>query len=355
MKRQYLDSPLHSGKCPPWLFVKMRKLARLISEAVIVEYGPDEFLKKLTSAFWFQAFGSVLAFDWHSSGLTTTVCGALKEAFKDLSEYGMYVCGGKGGVSRKTPSEIESIGDKKGFSPENLIYASKMSAKVDSSCLQDGFELYHHTFIFTDSGNWGVIQQGMSKQGRWARRYHWLSEGLKSFVSEPHKEISSNKKLFTFNMVDKEVDSAREGSVKVACSLPDENLSFVNKMRGYKLPRRHQVLMQDINSKYLNKILLKTYEKKPENFQSLIETRGVGAKTVRALALISELVHGSSLSFKDPARFSFAHGGKDGYPYRVHTGHYQKTIDILDRAVKKSRIERNDKVKALRRLHSFYQ
>jgi len=349
-----LDLPLHGGKCPAWLFERMKRLTRAICRIIINEHGRDLLLERLSEAFWFQAFGCVLGFDWHSSGLTTTVCGALKEAFKDLNDYGVFVCGGKGGTSRKTPREIENIASKIGFDPAHLIYSSRITAKVDSSCLQDGFQLYHHSFIFTRDGHWTVIQQGMSPSSRWARRYHWSSQGLSSFVVEPHKDIVTDKKFLTLNMVAKEIENTRRACAEVSLHKPEDNIRIIDNTGIDKLPQRHRILFSDISSKNLSKIFLKTYQEKPEDFEKLLSLPGVGPKTIRSLALISELVYGAPLSFRDPARFSFAHGGKDGYPYKINVSHYQKTIDILDKVVKKSKIGRTDKVKALRRLYSFH-
>ena len=354
MSNATLDLPLHTGKCPSWLFKQMRKLARVICEIIINEQGTDFLLERLSEAFWLQAFGCVLGFDWHSSGLTTTVCGALKEACKDLSGYGVFVCGGKGATSRKTPREIEDICYNLGIDPSPLVYASRITAKVDNSCLQDGFQLYHHSFIFTKDKTWTVIQQGMSSSGQWARRYHWLSKGLGSFVVEPHKDIVTDKKLATLNMVAAEIDEARKACVKSSAHEPSENLKILNNIDKNKLPSRHCIIFSDINPKNLSKIFLKTYEAKPLDFQSLLSLQGVGPRTIRALALISELVYAAPLSFRDPARFSFAHGGKDGYPYSINRIYYNKTIDLLNRAVNKAKAERTDKIKALRRLYRFY-
>ncbi|MCD6539643.1 MAG: DUF763 domain-containing protein [Candidatus Omnitrophica bacterium] len=355
MQRKRIDLPLHSGRCPFWLFEKMRKLAGLISQIIIEEKGPDFFLERLSSPFWFQAFGCVLGFDWHSSGLTTTVCGALKEAFKDLKGLGIYVCGGKGLTSRKTPQEIKAIAEKKGFNPEKLIFASKFTAKVDNNCVQDGFQLYHHSFIFSKEGRWIVIQQGMKDS--WARRYHWDSQSLTSFIKEPHRGIVSDKFFLTLNLVDKEKDSLRNSMKELSQRAPHKNLKDIIKIKENQtqLPLRHRILIEDINPKRLEETFLITYEKRPHNFQALLGLEGVGLKTLRALALISDLIYGEPLSFKDPARFSFAHGGKDGYPYKISLPHYQKTIEVLERAIKKAKVERQDKFKALKRLHSFYK
>ena len=358
MKRSgQIDLPLHTGRAPRWLFERMVCLARCIAEVIVIEFGRDYLLKQLSDPLWFQSFGCILGFDWHSSGLTTTVCGALKEAFKDVNEYGIYFCGGKGATSRKTPGEISQIGQDLSFDPQGLIYTSKVVAKVDNNALQDGFNLYHHSFIFTADSKWTVIQQGMSndEQG-WARRYHWCSDGLSSFVDEPHKGIVSDKNFLTLNLVDKDSNSLRDLMVSLSGRKASQNLIDIVSLKKekHKLPRRHQVLIDDVNPDYLDKIFLKTYERKPEDFESLLSMEGVGAKTLRALALVSDLVYGKSVSFKDPARYSYAHGGKDGYPYKIEAEDYDRTVTILEKAVNKAKIEHTVRVKALRRLHKFY-
>ena len=353
LKTSSLSLPLHNGKCPAWLFAKMKKLGALISEAIICEYGPEVFLEKLSSAWWLQAFGCVLGFDWHSSGLTTTTCGALKEANPILNRYGVYVCGGKAKAALKTPQEIARFAALSGKDPAPLIYASRLSAKVDNSALLDGFQLYHHNFIFTQN-QWIVIQQGMDKTSRFARRYHWSSKTLKSFTQQPQKEIITSRKMFTLNMVAKEAEAAQIASAFLAQRRPEKNLKEIETIKASRLPPRHRILIKDINPQHLKKIFLKTYEKKPQNFEQLLGIEGVGPKTIRALALISELIYAKPLSFYDPARFSFAHGGKDGYPYKVNLATYQKSLDILQRALVKAKIERSDRLKALRRIYYFY-
>ncbi len=351
-----LDLPLHTGKAPRWLFEKMKYLARGIVEVILIERGRDFLLARLSEPFWFQCFGCILGFDWHSSGLTTTVCGALKEALRHLDDAGIYVCGGKGATSRKTPEEISSIAGKLAKDPTPLIYSSKMVAKVDNNALQDGFDLYHHTFIFTDDFKWTVIQQGMRKEGVWARRYHWYSEDLRSFVNNPHRGIIGDASPLTLNMVDDDIDSLHTMVTQLSHRPPEENIKEVVSLQENinSLPRRHQILLSDVNPKYLDKIFLTTYERKPNEFLQLLHMDGVGKKTIRALALISDLIYGEKVSFRDPARFSFAHGGKDGYPYRIKLEEYQKSIDILDAVVKEAKLQRTDKIKALRRLHRFY-
>ncbi|MCM8786614.1 MAG: DUF763 domain-containing protein [Candidatus Omnitrophica bacterium] len=356
-KTGILELPLHTGKAPRWLFEKMVILARCIAQVIIIEFGRDCFLKRLADPLWFQAFGCVLGFDWHSSGLTTTTCAALKEAFYSLGEYKVFICGGKGRTSRKTPSQIGEIGQNLGKNLDNLVYISRLVAKVDNNALQDGFELYHHTFVFTDELKWTVIQQGMSSDSLgWARRYHWHSEKLQSFIKKPHTGISSDKFFLTLNLVDDNIQKAQNVITELSWRKKEENIKdfllLYNNIN--KLPQRHRLLLSDINPKFLDKIFLKTYEKKPTNFENLLSLEGVGKKTLRALALISELIYGTNLSYFDPARYSFAHGGKDGYPYKINLARYQSTIDILKKAIQQAKIERSDRIKALRRLYRFY-
>jgi len=348
--------PLHRGKTPRWLFERMKRLSLQIISVIIEEFGTAVLLEKLSSPLWFQAFGCVLGFDWHSSGLTTTVCGALKEALKKQAEdLGIFVCGGKGGTSRKTPQELIEWQEKLCIDTQDLIYASRMSAKIDNNCLQDGFNLYHHVFMFDKHKNWIVIQQGMSEEG-WARRYHWSSQKLKSFTIEPHSGIISKANLFTLNLVDKDMHSTQELIVQLSHRPPSQNIKDINCLLTSfnKLPSRHRILLKDINVNKLKSIYLKTYESKPQDFEKLIAQEGVGPKTLRALALISELIYGAPLSFRDPARFSFAHGGKDGVPYKVNKKQYDTSIDILEKAVKKARLGYTDRLKALRTLYKFY-
>lgn len=353
MKTGVANLPLHYGKAPSWLFSRMKELARQITLIIIEEHGPDEFLNRLSDPFWFQAFGCVLGFDWHSSGLTTTVCGALKEALKDISkEAGIFVCGGKGRLSRKTPREIEEIGLKGllNADTDRLIYSSRMSAKVDSAALQDGYQLYHHSFIFTSKGNWTVIQQGMNTLTRWARRYHWLGKGLDSFVCEPHKAVCCDHNGPVFNMIARESADCRTTSTILSKQEPKKVIAEFKGIKRLSLSRRHPVSLSDIRPENLERILTKTYEKKPADFEQLLGIEGVGPKTVRALSLISELIYGNTVSCRDPVRFSFAHGGKDGHPYPVNKIKYDMSIQILKGAVNKANIDRSEKLKALKRL-----
>src|SRR3990170_3012209 len=355
MRTGMANLPLHYGKAPPWLFEKMKNLAREITIFVVSEFGPDEMLKKLSDPFWFQAFGSVLGFDWHSSGLTTTVCGALKEALKGSEkDFGLFIAGGKGRTSRKTPSEIEEFGSLISTDPAKLVYASKMAAKVDNNALQDGYQLYHHTFIFTAHGSWSVIQQGMNPANRFARRYHWLSHGVRDFVCEPHSAICGDKTEAPLNMVARESEEARKTSTLLAQEKPAALLKDLEKIKTLDLPARHEVLVKDVHPERIKKIFLKTYERKPENFEQLLGMEGVGAKTIRALTLISELVYGTAPSFQDPVKFSFAHGGKDGYPYPVDKENYENSIEILTKVLAQAKLGSTDKLKALKKLNAFY-
>jgi len=329
-------------------------LARQITEACVEEFGPQEFLRKISSPFWFQALGAVLGFDWHSSGLTTTVCAALKEGIKGIEkDIGIFIAGGKGRISRKTPEEIDRYGKFIEIDPDKLIYASRMAAKVDSAGLQDGYTLYHHAFFFTVDGSWAVVQQGMNEQTRYARRYHWLGEELDDFVCEPHNAICAEKvHNKVLNMVALDSEQARNMSTILAREKPDKVIKEISKLDSLTLPRRHPILLADIDRKRLRKILIETYERQPENFETLLSMRGVGAKTIRALSLVSELIYGKQPSFKDPARFSFAHGGKDGHPYPVDKSNYESTIEVLERAISLAKIGNKEKLAAIRRLHN---
>ncbi|HNX90670.1 MAG TPA: DUF763 domain-containing protein [Candidatus Omnitrophota bacterium] len=357
MRKGIAHLPLHGGKAPAWLFSRMTLLAREISWILCYEFGPHEFLRKLADPFWFQAFGCVLGFDWHSSGVTTTVCGAVKEGLKDISkEIGVFACGGKGGTSRKTPLELEALAQKRliDANAEELKYASRMSAKVDNTAVQDGYQLYHHSFFVDKSGHWAVVQQGMNETTRWARRYHWLGEDLSDFVCEPHKAVCCDKKENNvLNMVATESNDARNMCADLSCVRPEKIVLEYTKIADLKMARHHEVLLKDIRPENLGKILLKTYEKQPKNFASLLDTQGVGPGTIRALAMVSEIIYGKAPSFKDPVRFSFAHGGKDGFPYPVNRERYDKSIQILRDAISKTKIGQPEKVKAIQRLSNL--
>jgi len=346
--------PLHYGKAPAWLFQRMKKLAREITIILVSDFGAEEFLKRLSDPFWFQSFGCVLGFDWHSSGVTTTVGGALKEGLRGLEkELGLAVAGGKGGTSRKTPSEIETFGQELLLPQDkirDLIYASKMSAKVDTSALQDGFQLYHHNFIFTSKGDWVVFQQGMNPDLKAARRYHWLSSSLKDFVEEPHAAICTEKKSTALDLTSKESKTTRDSNVELVKENFPTLLKDIKKLDNLILPKSHPIYPVNFDTKRLDKILRIISERKPEDFEKMLGLSGVGPKTILALTLISELIYGTKPSWKDPARYSFAHGGKDGFPYPVQKETYDQSIEILSSAIKKAKIERTEKLKALKAL-----
>jgi hypothetical protein len=334
----------------------MVALSREITIALITEFGQAEFLKRLSDPYWFQALGCVLGFDWHSSGLTTTVTGALKEGIKDIEEeLGIFIAGGKGKTSRKTPEQILYYANRYSINASPLIYASRMSAKIDNTAVQDGYQLYHHVFISTFKGEWAVVQQGMNPDNKKARRYHWLGEDIKDFVVEPHKAICSEARHRTLNMVALESEDARKISVVLSKEVPDKVIKEAKAISNLSLPERHNVKALDIDLKRFYKILTKTYERQPEDFESLLGIEGAGPKTIRALSLISELIYDKPPSYRDPARFSFAHGGKDGTPFPVDRKTYDKTIEIMKNAVQSSRIGNTEKIETVKRLNKYFQ
>jgi uncharacterized protein len=321
----------------------MVPLAREIVLFLASEFGREEVLRRLADPYWFQAFGCVLGFDWHSSGVTTTVCGALKEGLRGTEgELGIYVAGGKGATSRKTPAEITTACERLGRDPAPLVYASRISAKVDNSAVQDGYQLYHHSFVFTGTGDWCIVQQGMSDETSMARRYHWLSDSVTSYVNEPHAAVCCDARADTLNLVASESADVRAASAELARQQPEVTL--------LAMPRHHELAESDINPRYLHKILLRTYEKAPADFEALLGTEGVGAKTLRALALTAELVYGKRASHRDPARYAFAHGGKDGTPFPVDRATYDRTIEVMRSALNRAHLERSEKIRAFRRL-----
>ena len=348
--------PLHYGKAPYWLFDRMTKLAREITLFIVAEHGSEEMLRRISDPHWFQAFGCVLGFDWHSSGVTTTLCGALKEGLRGLEgELGLFIAGGKGRTSRRTPAEIENYGDAISADPSDLVYASRMTAKVDNSALQDGYQLYHHTFLFTRDGSWAVVQQGMNESNRYARRYHWLGEKVSDFVCEPHAAICSQGRGEVLNLVADESAPSRITITSIATEQsPEEILKDLKRIKSLDLPRRHHLSLQDINPDRISKGLFLIYERQPKGFEELLGLEGVGPKTIRALSLISELVYGVPASFRDPARYSFAHGGKDGHPFPVDRETYDKSIELMAQAVHKARIDNTEKRKALDRLNKGF-
>lgn len=354
MRTGVANSPLHGGFCPPWLFEQMQRLGAAMVEVIVEEFSPEEVLVRLSDPVWFQAFGCVLGFDWHSSGLTTVVSGALKEGLKDRqADLGLFFAGGKGKASRRTPQEIVAAVDQHGLSvsAEDLQFASRMAAKVDNAALQDGFQLYHHLFVFTADGTWAVIQQGMNDETGYARRYHWLSKGLDDFVVEPHAAVCGERATNVLNMTADEAGPARNASTALIDD-PHEVLRVLNEMREGKyvkqltLPRAHPVPQ----ASRLDKVLHRLYERRPADYAQLLGSEGVGPATVRALAMVAEVIYGTPPSRHDPVRYSFAHGGKDGHPKPVDREDYATSIHVLETALGRARIGQTDRLHALRRL-----
>lgn len=359
--------PLHYGRAPSWLTVRMKKLANEIVTIILDEYGTDNFLRRISDPFWFQAFGCALGYDWHSSGVTTVVTGILKEAILP-EEHGIAVCGGKGKISRQTPLEIENVGNRFGFSNgdiDALCYASKMSAKIDNAAIQAGYQLYHHAFFVAEDRKWAVIQQGMCLQDRTARRYHWLSENVSSFVVEPHNAIVGEaKRDAALNMTAKESEDCRKASVDIADEPTQKVMQMIDPTNQHMLDewlpldrdepvkkQRMTFLSMPININW--KVLREVYEFQPRNYEELLAIKGVGPATVRGLALIAELIYGTKPSWKDPVKYSFAYGGKDGVPFPVDRRAMDESTQMLKQAIEESKIGNNDRILSLQRLRKF--
>jgi uncharacterized protein len=355
---------------PVWLADRMTRLGAVIAQAIIYHYGRDEFLRRLANPFWFQSFGAVMGMDWHSSGITTSVIGALKRGLEPAAdELGVHVCGGRGKHSRKTPDELVAIGERVGFDGLAVASLSRLVAKVDSAAVQDGFDLYLHGFIVTDDGRWAVVQQGMNDASRTARRYHWLSEGLNSFVEEPHAAIDGVDQGEIVNLTDRRADESRRGQLELLGSLGPDGLTrelvaldATPRKRAAQsdprqlslphlvMPARHDVRASDVLAPRLHATLAAAANRGPADFAELLLVPGVGARTVRALAMVAEVVHGAPYRFTDPARFSFAHGGKDRHPFPVPLRVYDETIRVIKAAVQKARLGRDEMLAAIKRL-----
>jgi len=347
------DLPLHYGYVPIWLAERMAKLGLAIVENILIDYGKDDLLRRLSDPFWFQSMGAVMGMDWHSSGITTSVMGALKRAVNPHSkELGIYICGGKGKHSKQTPDELMKISERTGLDGNYLVKCSKLSAKVDNTAIQDGFQLYTHNFILSDTGKWAVIQQGMSANSKTARRYHWLSDSLTSFVEDPHTSIYGQNTGYILNMADKQAGGTRQGVMQIAAENPGYMLKEINKL---VLPSHHDVRAKDVDLKRLGAVLWLAHEKQPADFEDLLLLQGLGPRTLQSLVLVSEVIHGTPSRFKDPARFSFAHGGKDGHPFPVPTKVYDETIGTLQNAVYKAKLGQSEKNEAIKRLSKIAQ
>jgi len=359
LTRSIVDLPLHGGKCPPWLFERMVRLSRAILLLIYEEFGEKELIKRLTDPFWFQAFGCLLGFDWHSSGLTTTVGGAVKEALKPyFKDLGIYICGGKGKKALNTPQEIIFWGEKEGLSQGALKFVtlSRLTARIDNNAIQDGFQLYFHLFIFSKNGGWGVIQQGLDEKTLYARRYHWYSEKIQNLCEEPHAGIVSLiKKEQVLNLVDKKSKNVQN----VLVSLVKENFNTVFKELSPKVhlifKKNHTLTPQDFSFKSLKKIWDKIYENPPSEFKELILTPGIGAKALRALTLASELIYNVEASREDPVIYSYAHGGKDGYPYKLNKKLYDSTIQELEEILNRVKLREYEKLELLRKLPKLFK
>jgi uncharacterized protein len=359
------DLPLHGGHVPKWLGDRMTRLGAIISQAIVHHYGRDELLRRLAHPFWFQSFGAVMGMDWHSSGITTSVIGALKRGLAPLhKELGIHVCGGRGRHSRQTPHELETIGERVGFDGAALGTASRLIAKVDSAAVQDGFDLYLHGFIVTDDGHWAVVQQGMNGERRQARRYHWLSDGLQSFVDAPHAAIEGPRQGTIVNLTDRRAQASRQKQLDLLSNLgPDGIVRELGALRRHEpdrpaqlalphlvMPAHHDVRASDVHVRRLHGNLAAAADRGPADYPDLLLTPGVGARTVQALAMVAEVVHGAPCRFSDPARFSFAHGGKDRHPFPVPLKVYDQTIRVLKSAVQNAALGRDEELAALKRL-----
>ncbi len=379
---------MHGGRVPAWLATRMAALGRVIAEAIVHHYGRDELLRRLAHPFWFQSFGAVMGMDWHSSGITTSVIGALKRGLAPLEhELGIYVCGGRGRQSRRTPSELASVGERTGLAGDALADTSRLVAKIDSAAVQDGYELYLHAFIVSADGNWCVVQQGMNDARREARRYHWLSENLESFLDSPHAAIEGRNRGRIINLADARAARNRSAALDLLCDGPDRTLRVLRRLRTscnaqpalfpeldpdlerkhehepaeprddalarlprLRMPAHHDVRASDVVLKRLHGALAAAAERGPRDFADVLMTPGVGARTVEALALVAEVVHGAPCRFSDPARFSAAHGGKDGHPFPVPLDVYDETIRVLKSAVERAKLGNADRLHAIRRL-----
>lgn len=390
------DLPLHTGTVPRWLADRMRDLGRLIAESIVENYGKKEFLVRLSDPLWFQSFGAVMGMDWHSSGITTSVMYALKRGLNPIArDLGIYVCGGRGKYSRETPNELMMIADKTGVDGNYLKRTSSLCAKVDNTAVQDGFQLYQHNFIITDEGDWAVVQQGMNVDARAARRYHWCSSNLRSFVEEPHAGVVGENRGQILNLTHQEARDTRSSILELAHENPDRmmreirqivapNASIIkpaqldlfepprdivvspdglpvrsvrdpillNSSRDCIMPTRHEVHAEDVDLKRLGGVLATAYESDPKDFESLLLTPGLGPRTLQSLTLVSEVINGTPSRFRDPARYSFAHGGKDGHPFPVPCHVYDESIRVLGTAIEKAKIGDREKLECLNRLHA---
>jgi len=388
----HADLPLHTGTVPRWLADRMMMLGTLIVESLVYNFGPDEVLVRLSDPLWFQSFGAVMGMDWHSSGITTSVMYALKRGLNPRAkELGIYVCGGRGKYSRKTPEELSEISLAEGLDGDSLVRSSRLCAKIDNNAVQDGFQLYQHNFVVTKNGKWTVIQQGMNVSARTARRYHWCSDGLRSFVEEPHTGVVGENSGLILNLTDGRAARTRDSILELSRERPDRILREIKSAaeqgesalpdmnstwrpepvqaslfpelesrtaftdsgaRHIKLPSHHEVTAQDVDLGRLGAVLATAYESQNTSFENLMLTKGLGPRTLQSLTLVSEVIYGTPSRFTDPAQFSFAHGGKDGHPFPVPLKIYDESIRMLHDSIEKSKLGYKDKSECIRRLHS---
>ncbi|MCX7821773.1 MAG: DUF763 domain-containing protein [Brevinematales bacterium] len=352
-KTGFTDLPLHYGSVPAWLYERMSRLGRYVIEALVSIYGKKEVLKRLSDPLWFQSLGCVMGMDWHSSGLTTSVIGALKSGLKPIEkDIGIYICGGRGKYSRNTPNELYDLSDRLGLDGDKLVTTSRLTAKIDNTAIQDGFSLYLHSFIVSDEGDWVVIQQGMNPEIKTARRYHWLSSEVKKFDEEPHTGVVGENRGKILNLTHKEAITTKEAILSLSRENPDKMLMEIKKLI---MPKRHNVESEDVDLRRLGAVLATAYNESVKDFCSFLLIQGVGPRTLQSLVLVSEIIFGTPSRFTDPARYSFAHGGKDGHPFPVPLKTYDETINILKNAIEKSKIDNNEKLKAIEKLYKTYR
>ena len=354
MKRSGIaDLPLHGGRVPQWLAERMTRLGTAITETIVHDYGASAFLSRLSDPFWFQALGAVMGMDWHSSGITTSVMGALKRGLAPRAdELGIYICGGRGKFSRNTPHELRAIAERRGFDGETLVRTSRLTARVDNNAIADGFQIYLHSFIVTAQGEWAVVQQGLNDRSGMARRYHWHSASVRDFVVAPHSGIVGENQGTIMNLVDARAKPAQTALLDIAREKPETTLHAA---RHLYMPRHHEVRAANIDLKRLGAVLAVAYERDLQDFAELLLLENLGPRTLQSLALVAEVVHGAPSRFADPARFSFAHGGKDRHPFPVPLKTYDETLAFLRTSLDTARIGDKDKLDGLRRLDRLVQ
>jgi uncharacterized protein len=352
MKRSGIaDLPLHGGRVPPWLAERMTRLGTAITDTVVHHYGTSAFLTRLSDPFWFQALGAVMGMDWHSSGITTSVMGALKRGLAPRAhELGLYVCGGRGRFSRNTPNELRSLANRCGFDGEALVRTSRLTARIDNNAIDDGFQIYLHSFVVSAAGEWAVVQQGLNDASGMARRYHWHSAAVRDFVAEPHAAIVGENQGTIMNLVDAKADRAQSALLEIANEHPEKTISAARHLR---LPAHHDVKSKDVDLKRLGAVLAVAYDRGLHDFAELLLLEKLGPRTLQSLALVAEVVHGAPSRFNDPARFSFAHGGKDGHPFPVPLKTYDESLNFLRHSLEAAKLGHTEKLDGFRRLDGF--